>query len=196
MPKLNIQVDFPDDQWQPFLDSLGPMSVLLAPAGIYLYKICDAVSQGQPLRIVEMGCLRNADPSAIIQDGWSTFYFAKWVKDHPGSTFNTVELDPVSVDTCGKFIKQQNLDKFVTFWNFDSVSFLETWDQPVDVFFLDSCDGLDHGLEEFKAAIEFRPCTIIMDDYETKVKLADEYARNIGITSQRMDRYTVFQIPR
>jgi Methyltransferase domain len=196
MPKLNVQIDFPEESWKPFLDSLGPMSVLLAPPGVYLYKICDAVSQGRPLRIVETGCLRNTDPSAIIQDGWSTFYFSKWGKNHPGSSFDSVELDPKSISLCGQFLKQHELSEHVRFWNFDSMSLLETWDQPVDVFFLDSCDGLDHGLAEFKAALEFRPCTIIMDDYDTKARLADEYAKSIGIPSQRMDRYTVFQIPR
>ena len=168
---------------------------MIAPSGIYLYKLCDAVSQGRPIRILETGCLRNPDPSSLITDGWSTFYFAEWVKAHPGSAFDTVELDPKNVEICRNFLKEHDLDKYATVWQSDSLEFLNTWEPPVDVFFLDSCDGLEHGLEEFKLALYFRPCTIIMDDYESKVKLADEYARSIGITSQRMDRYTVFQVP-
>lgn len=193
MPKLNITINFPDEQFQPFLDSLGQFSVLLEPPGVVLYRLCEQASNGGPLKIVETGCLRDTDPSAIMSDGWSTLYFAKWAKNHPGSRFDTVELDPQAVARCGNFIKEQGLGNFVTFWNMDSLSFLETWDQRVDVFFLDSCDGLEHGLAEFKAALEFKPRLIIMDDYETKGQLADEYARSLGIHSQQVDRYTVFK---
>ena len=196
MPRLFLQVNFPDEAWQPFLDSLGPFNVTLEPPGLHLYRLCDLVSNGGPLRIVETGCLRDTNCSAIMSDGWSTFYFAKWVENHPGSRFDTVELDPKSVDRCGQFITQQGLKNCVRFWNMDSISFLETWDQPVDIFLLDSCDGLEHGLAEFKAALEYKPKLIIMDDYETKVQLADEYARGLSIPSQQVDRYTVFQIPR
>lgn len=196
MPKLFLQINFPDEAWQPFLDSLGPFNVTLEPPGLHLYRLCDQVSNGGPLRIVETGCLRDPQPSALMSDGWSTFYFAKWVKDHPGSRFDTVELDPQAVSGCGQFISGQGLGNSVTFWNMDSISFLETWDQRVDVFLLDSCDGFEHGLAEFKAALEFKPRLIIMDDYETKVRLADEYARSLGIPPERIDRYTVFTIPR
>jgi len=193
---LSLSVSLPDQDFHNLLHSIAFFHIDVAPPGVYLHQVLNDVSAGKPLRILGTGCLRDADPSALMSDGWDTFYIAKWVKDHLGSVLDVVEIDPKAIKVCSEFLKQHDLDSSVTLWTQDSLDFMETWDQPVDVFVLDSCDGLEHGLAEFKAALNFNPWFIIMDDWDTKVALAAQYAQENNIQFQRVDRYTVFKTRR
>jgi hypothetical protein len=190
---LNVSLNIPDDAFHAFLHSASQFSVLLDPPGAVLTRILDTISPDKPLRIFATGSIRDSSPSALMSDGWDTFYLAKWVQMHPGSTCDTVEIDPKNVETCRELLRSQGVEKFVTLWTSDSLEFMEVWDQPVDLFVLDSCDGLEHGLAEFKSALNFSPKWIIMDDYETKAKLAEQYAQSLNFPTQRMDRYTVIK---
>lgn len=201
MPILNIAVSFPDDQWMPFLNSLGPFQTVLLPPGVYLYRALEELSKslgGKPLTIVETGCWRDASPSSLMSDGWSTYYFARWVKDHSNSRLITLELEKKNLDLCFDLFKQYELPRERIFWSIgDSVESIKQLSPytEIDVFFLDSCDGLEHGLEEFKAALAHKPKLIIMDDFATKAAKAFEYALSLGIKPQTVDRYTFFSIP-
>lgn len=172
----------------PFIESMRPLTFTHPPPGVVLYQALDAVSQGKPLRIVETGCLRDTNISACFSDGWSTYYFARWVKANPESKLATVELDSANVETCRAFLAEHKLA--VHFVNGDSLAELPKLE--ADVYFLDSCDGLEHGLAEFQIALAHRPRLIIMDDLPTKGLRAVEYAKELGIEVAEVSRYTFF----
>jgi hypothetical protein len=194
MAILNISINVPDEDFHQVLHTLSSFQVLLEPPGVNLYRIADKVSNGKPITIFATGSLRDTDPSAVMSDGWDTFYLAKWIKDHPGSSFHTVEIDPDTVERCWEFLKKHDLDWCVNLICADSIKAIERIPHPVDLFVLDSCDGLEHGLAEFQAALKHKPRFIVMDDWDKKVLKAAEYANEQGIFFQRIDRYTVFKI--
>lgn len=174
------------------IESMASLSFTVPPPGVVLYQIVETISQGLPLKIIETGCLRDTQIKSWFDDGWSTYYFARWVKDHPGSDLTTIELNPDNIKTCKNFLAEKNLSEYVSFHVADSLdALLQDWGR-VDIFFLDSCDGLEHGLKEFKAALTHKPQLIIMDDLLTKGQLAVEYAEEIGIRSFPENRYTLF----
>lgn len=184
--------DFPEDQLEPMLNSLGPFSITFIPPGITLYQLLDSLNQ-PTLNIVETGCTRDTSPTGMMSDGWSSFYFAKWIHEHNGS-LTTIDIDPINLGYCQIFLKRFRLlsDK-VSFIEQDSVQAIKELKQPVDVFYLDSCDGLDHGLAEFQAALVHRPKMIIMDDFTSKAAKAVEFATQEKISFQQIQRYTVFK---
>jgi hypothetical protein len=180
------------DKPMELIESMRSIGITFPPPGVVLYQILERLSQGRPLKIVETGCLRDTTYKACFDDGWSTYYFARWVKAHPASKLTTIELALENVKTCKHFLEEQNLSEYVTFQGADSLEALSWAWSDIDVFFLDSCDGLDHGLAEFKAALTHRPKLIIMDDFETKVASAAKYAEGLGIEISQEYRYAVF----
>jgi len=190
--ELNITISIPDERFLELLNSNQPFSTLLLPPGVNLYQAADLVSQGKPIHIVETGCLRDTHPSAWITDGWSTFYFAKWIKAHPESKFTSIELAPEAIEKCKTFLQSHGLAEYVQFVNGSSAEEILDLSDTADLFFLDAGDGLEAGLVDFKAALTHNPKLIIMDDFGKKVALAAEYASNKNIPYVRIDRYTVF----
>ncbi len=192
MKIIEVGIKFPvsDEAFHTLIDSLMPMQFELSPGGLHLYKFIKSLYKFKPMVIVETGTLRDINPKAAFSDGWSTFYLAKFAKE-TNSTFISIEPDGSSIELCSSFLKEYDLNvKFIQ--GYSPAAMFKIPDQ-VDFFLLDSCDGLEHGLEEFKAALEHDPIAIAMDDYETKAKLAVEYAQGRGISVNQVDRYFVFK---
>lgn len=192
MAILNVSIALPDDYFHGLLHSLASFDLRMEPPGLNLYRIADQV---KPSSIFATGSIRDTNPSAMMSDGWDTFYLAKWVESSPGCNFTTVELDPKSVELCRTFLTHHGIGQFVYLVCGDSLETMRSLTEPVDMFVLDSCDGLEHGLAEFQEALKHNPKIIVMDDWDKKVLKAAEYAASIGIPFQHVDRYTVFQIP-
>lgn len=193
---LHLGVEIPEDEVKRLVEKLEPFNLSFTPPAILLYKLLDQISEGEPLFIFETGCTRDQNPTALMSDGWSSVYFAKWTYEHEGSRFMTVDLNRTNLGFCWMI-----LDRFgytdtakVNLTNGESVATIIKLAEHPDVFYLDSCDGLEHGLAEFKAAVAHSPKLIIMDDFESKVASAAEYARVENIPFIQMGRYTVFKI--
>jgi hypothetical protein len=56
-----------------------------------LTALADKVGS-KSLHILETGCIRNGGEQYRVNDGWSTWTFAKWVKENGGST-QSIDLD-------------------------------------------------------------------------------------------------------
>lgn len=192
MAVLNISIALPDDYFHNLLHSLAPFDLKMEPPGLNLYRIAD---QLKPSSIFATGSIRDTKPSAMMSDGWDTFYLARWVKENPDCNFTTVELDPESVRLCKQFLYTHGLGRCVRLICGDSLATMRLLTKPVDMFVLDSCDGLEHGLAEFQEALKHNPKIITMDDWDKKVLKAAEYAASVGIPFEQIDRYTVFKIP-
>lgn len=190
---IQLAVDFPEENYKIIHDLKG-FRLEVMPPGVLLYKIVDELSPDGPLHICETGCLRDPTPTAMMTDGWSSLFFAKYVHEHAGSKFTVIELDRTNLAYCWIFLGRfgHTDPEKLKLTNGESVATIEKMTEHPDVFYLDSCNGLDHGLAEFKAALAHNPKLIIMDDFTSKVASAYEYAREQHIPTCTMGRYTVF----
>ncbi len=166
----------------------------LQKPGLLFENFLDSVYIGRPIKIVETGCMRDLALSAEWGDGWSTLYIARWVAKHPECSFHTVDLSPNSIELAHSALEAEGLAKYCTFHLQDSLKFLgqETW---IDFAFLDSCDGLQHGLDEFRLAASAGASLIVMDDLQTKAAWAVKEARELGWNVSFEGRYSVIRRP-
>ena len=113
---ISVSVDF-GDAFDNFIETLSSCTVSVQPPGVVLFQLLNTISGGLPLSIIETGCLRDTKPGACFSDGWSTYYFARWVKDHPLSTCISIDLNSENIFTCQKFLQEKNLAEYVVFKN-------------------------------------------------------------------------------
>jgi hypothetical protein len=163
--------------------------------GLVFAELLDSAYQGKPIRIVETGCVRDLSTTSEISDGWSTIYIARWVKKHPNCKFSSVDLDANAIDLCHTALEAENLAQYCDLRTQDSLKYLasQSW---IDIAYLDSCDGLAHGLEEFRLAASAGASLIIMDDFSTKAATAVNKAREMGwSTGVAANRYSILRRP-
>lgn len=151
-----------------------------------------SIYEGRPIRIVETGCMRDLSTMAERGDGWSTLYIARWVKEHPKCTFDSVDLNANAIEIAHMALEAEGLAKYCTFHLQDSLKYLaaQSW---IDFAFLDSCDGLQHGVDEFRLTVSAGAKLIIMDDFATKGAWAVKEAKELGWDVSAMDRYSVLR---
>jgi hypothetical protein len=166
----------------------------MQPPATHFETFLNSIYENKPLKLVETGCTRDLALSAEWGDGWSTQSIARWVKDHPECDFHSVDLSANSIELAHAALEAEGLSKFCTFHLQDSIKFLNslTW---VDFAFLDSCDGLQHGLEEFRLAVSAGAKLIVMDDFSSKAAWAVKLARELGWDVSFADRYSVLRRP-
>lgn len=170
------------------------MEYQVAP-GIFFYKYLESLYEGKPLKLIETGCMRDLSLDSEFSDGWSTLYIARWVKNHPECDFHSVDLSANSIELAHTALEAEGLAKFCTFHLQDSIKFLgnQTW---IDFAFLDSSDGLEHGLQEFRLAVSAGASLIMMDDIQTKAAWAVKEARKFGWDVSYASRYAVLRRPK
>lgn len=152
----------------------------------------DSVYKDRPIRIVETGCMRDLSTISEYGDGWSTLYICRWLAKHSDCTFDSVDLNANAIELAHMALEAENLAKYCTFHLQDSLKYLaaQSW---IDFAFLDSCDGLQHGLDEFRLAASAGTKLIIMDDVQTKAMWAVKEARELGWNVSFEDRYAVIR---
>ena len=164
------------------------------PPGHILADALDELYKSKPLVIVETGCLRMEAPIGEFADGWSTLYIAQWIREHPDCEFHSVDLSANAIGIAHDKLENALLAKYCTFHCQDSLKFLGgmTW---IDFAFLDSCDGLEHGVDEFRLAASAGASVIVMDDYQTKAAWAVKEARELGWQYEQRERYSILKRP-
>ena len=164
--------------------------------GTVFEKLLNIVYSGSPIRVIETGTMRDLSVLSEYGDGWSTLYIARWMKAHPDCRFDSVDLDPNASELAQAALEVEGLRQYCIFHIQDSLRYLAAQTQA-DFCFLDSCDGLEHGLAEFKEADRLGAKLIVMDDYDAKAKLAVECANNLGWKSGCCSnhRYSILQRP-
>jgi len=169
------------------------MNELVSP-NIIFAGLLDSIYQDRAIRIVETGCMRDLATTAEYSDGWSTLAIARWVRDHEGSVFDSVDLSINAIELAHSALEAEGLAKYCSFHLQDSLLFLsrQTW---ADFAFLDSCDGLQHGLEEFRLAASIGCRIIVMDDFSTKAALAVSEAKKLGWLVSSEGRYSIIRRP-
>lgn len=161
--------------------------------GTLFAQFLDSVYEGKPIKIVETGCMRDLALGSEYGDGWSTLYIARWVANHSDCEFHSADMNPDSLDIARMALEAEGLSQFCQFHQMDSIKFLKA--HNYDFVFLDSCDGLQHGLHEFWEAQGGGAKLIVMDDFETKAKLAVADAIVQGWKYEQNGRYSVLRRP-
>lgn len=138
--------------------------------------------------------MRDLASSAEYGDGWSTPAIARWVKAHPDCEFHSCDLSANAIELAHMALEAEGLAKYCTFHLQDSLKYLaaQSW---VDFAFLDSCDGLQHGLDEFRLAVSAGSRMIVMDDFSTKACWATKEAKELGWHVSFEGRYSVLRRP-
>jgi len=161
--------------------------------GEQLTGYVNEIFKGEPLILVETGCLRRDGPEHEEADGWSTLYFARWIKEHPESKFFSADNDIEHIHIALNKLESEGIKSpFPMFYFGESVEFLNSIGH-IDFAYLDSCDGWEHGLAEFQAAESKGAKLIVMDDYISKVVTAAEYAASHGWDVKQEGRFTVMR---
>jgi hypothetical protein len=164
------------------------------PPGAAFRGFLDSVYHDRPIRIVETGCMRDLSTISEQCDGWSTLWIARWMKAHSDCTFDSVDLSIGAIELAHSALEAEGLAKYCNFHLQDSLKYLsgQTW---IDMAFLDSCDGLQRGCDEFRAAVSAGAELIIMDDYETKAAWACKEAKTLGWDVTHEGRYSILRRP-
>lgn len=108
--------------------------------------------------IVETGTSREGLHGAK-SNGAATIVFGKWAKEN-SAIVHSVDISDESVENALKEVDEQQLQDVVNIHLSDSVEFLSTFKEPVDLLYLDSYDysndvevqrkSQEHHLKEFK----------------------------------------------
>ena len=138
--------------------------------------------------------MRDLGVTSEFSDGWSTLYISRWVREH-GGDFHSVDLNIGAIELAHQALEAEGLAAYCTFHCQDSLKFLaiQTW---IDFAFLDSCDGLEHGLREWELAASAGAELIVMDDFSTKAAKAWDKAKELKWDCKAVDRYVVMRRPK
>lgn len=117
-------------------------------------------------RIVETGCIRSYEDWSA---GYSTYLFAMLTDGTPDSSFETIDNDLGNIKTAIELTAP--FASRTVYHNCESVSWLKSRCEPIDVLYLDSWDAdvpghAEHGLFEIKAAVPTLHATsiVVYDD--------------------------------
>ena len=136
-------------------------------------KALDLFLQNGGSTIVETGTLRNSDTDA---EGHSTLVLGEFCKIH-GKRMWTVDIDPKNIEVARQ--ATGDFKEYITYCVSDSVEFLKSFDQKIDLLYLDSMDcnpegdatlSQTHNPNELKAAWDklSRKAIILIDDSNHK----------------------------
>lgn len=167
----------------------------LIPPGTIFAQLLDSIYECKPIRIVETGCMRDLGVTAEYSDGWSTIWISRWVRVHSDCVFCSVDLSANAIELAHTALEAEGLAKYCEFHCQDSLLYLskQTW---IDMAFLDSSDGLEHGLQEFRLAASAGARLIVMDDFQTKGAAAVKEAKSLGWETSHAGRYSVLRRPK
>lgn len=144
--------------------------------------------------IVETGCQRQEGDWGA---GCSTLVFSRALKAlMPDGRLHSVDYSPANIETALSVVKSIGAEQVVQFHCADSVTFLQRFEGPIDLLYLDSLDyGPDestvalcqsHQLEEVRAAVGkiAKSGVILLDDNHLpgggKTRLAKTFLRENG----------------
>lgn len=118
------------------------------------------------LRVLEVGVLRNLDQDHERGDGHSTLAFARLLKEHPGSAYVGIDLEPREAR---KAVDMEGTGDICQFYAGDSVATMEELKldgEKFDVVYLDADNDGAATMREYLLALDLveHPGLIMGDD--------------------------------
>lgn len=153
------------------LTALG-YHLLVTTIGDIIYEELPAFMERtgkKKLRVLEVGVLRNLDQEHLKGDGHSTLAFARLLKQHPGSSYVGIDLDPWEAR---RAVDAEGLGGICEFYEGDSVGTmteLKIDGEKFDVIYLDADNDGASTFREYLLALDLveRPGLIMGDDMNT-----------------------------
>jgi predicted O-methyltransferase YrrM len=102
--------------------------------------------------IVETGTIRIRGEKGLLGDGHSTLKFADYCSKFGGKLYS-LDIDPEAIALSSWMVSRKYPNVEVNVIHSDSVAFLESFDEPIDVLYLDSANDANLILNEAKAAL-------------------------------------------
>jgi predicted O-methyltransferase YrrM len=102
--------------------------------------------------IVETGTIRIRGEKGLLGDGHSTLKFADYCSNFGGKLYS-LDIDPEAIALSSWMVSRKYPNVEVNVIHSDSVAFLESFDEPIDVLYLDSANDANLILNEAKAAL-------------------------------------------
>ena len=162
--------------------------------------------KSHPLEIIETGTFDGKDDASRAGNGWSTWYIAKFVKEHAGD-FSSIDNRPEITEAAYTRLKQDELDTYVDLMTTDSRDHLWNRHLPIDFAYLDSLDDVIN-LSEYLLVTRLlrRPALVVIDDCfdvpefahmplngYNKGKLSLEFATLVGTPTYHLGRALVME---
>ena len=114
--------------------------------------------------IVETGTIRIRGEKGLLGDGHSTLKFADYCSKFGGKLYS-LDIDPEAIALSSWMVSRKYPNVEVNVIHSDSVAFLESFDEPIDVLYLDSANDANLILNEAKAALpHLHPESIVLID--------------------------------
>jgi predicted O-methyltransferase YrrM len=150
------------------------------------------------LRVLEVGVLRNLDQEHLEGDGHSTLAFARLLKQHPGSEYVGIDLDPSQARSA---VDSEGLGGICTFCTGDSVRVMREMavdGERFDIVYLDADNDGATTMREYLLAEDLvtSPGLIMGDDMNTdhtevrKGRVLIPYLRESGAKFKLLQRHT------
>ena len=153
-------------------------------------KVFDISLQRKLKTIVETGTTRGKIKFFFFKkynwkDGMSTIMFANFA-EYINGHLHTCDISEKNIKSAKFFTK--SYAKFVTYYVDDSISFLKSFKESIDVLYLDSLDGHNsdlaskHQLNEVKIGINkiHKNSLILLDDKGSKTNLSVNFLLKHG----------------
>ena len=102
--------------------------------------------------IAETGTIRIRGEKGLLGDGHSTLKFADYCSKFGGKLYS-LDIDPEAIALSSWMVSRKYPNVEVNVIHSDSVAFLESFDEPIDVLYLDSANDANLILNEAKAAL-------------------------------------------
>lgn len=117
-----------------------------------------------PKTIVETGTIRSHLWDYKIGDGHSTLRFAEYCSRFGGKLYS-IDIDPHAVVVSKSLVAERFPNADVEVIESDSVAYLKSFEDPIDVLYLDSDNDANLIFEELKAALSnLHPESIVLID--------------------------------
>jgi predicted O-methyltransferase YrrM len=118
-----------------------------------------------PKTIVETGTIRSHLWDYKIGDGHSTLRFAEYCSRFGGKLYS-IDIDPHAVVVSKSLVAERFPNADVEVIESDSVAYLKSFEDPIDVLYLDSDNDANLIFEELKAALSnlHSESVVLIDD--------------------------------
>ncbi len=151
--------------------------------------------------LVETGTSRGKTKFFLFKkynwkDGMSTIMFAEYAKFINGK-LHSCDISKQNIENAKKFTSKFN--QYINYYVSDSVSFLRSFNEKIDLLYLDSYDGHDpimaseHQLNEAKASIDklHSKSLILLDDKGAKTNLSIDYYKKNSFNVINETKYQI-----
>ena len=138
----------------------------------------------RPITILEIGVSRNLYPSVRGSDGWSSLYFADYIKKFGGKLIS-VDLDPIAIANCKILCLEPDRDIIHEYYCEYGTSILkQKHNEHINLIYLDGGDDPQEMLEEYE---------IIDSRINIPIVLCDDFHQKGEIVRQKYPNYFLYK---